>query len=133
MIDIGRVKLMSKMAHYDQKVSEEDIRICSYFKKDYVSFKTLTTAIWITIAYGIMALGVLFCYLDKFLKSLTFQKLIMVAIVIVTVYIIMLITYCICANKFYKKKYAKSKKHIIKYYKQIVHLQKINAKEKRKI
>ena len=133
MVDISRVKLMSKMAHYDQKVSEEDLRICGYFKKDYVSFKTWTTAIWITIAYAIIVIGGLFCYIDKFLKSLTVQKLLIVAIVIVAVYIIMLITYCICANKFYKKKYARAKKHIIKYYKQIVRLQKINAKEKRKI
>ena len=50
MVDISRVKLMSKMAQYDQKVSEEDIKICGYFKNDYVSFKTLTTAIWFTIA-----------------------------------------------------------------------------------
>ena len=132
MIDTGRVKLMSKMAHYDQKVSEEDIQICGYFKNDYVSLKTLTTALWVTVAYCIIVLAALFCFVDEFLSDLTPQKLLMLIIVVVVAYVVLIIVYCVCAHKFYKNKYAKSKNNIIKYYKQIVRLQKINAKENRK-
>ena len=131
MVDKSRIKLMTKMACYDQKMSEEDSEIYGYFKKDYVSFKTLTTALWVTVAYTIITLLGILCYLDKIFNNLTFGKLAMIFVTIVAGYIVVLVGYCVCAHKFYKKKYTDSKKRLKKYYKQIVHLQRIYAKEKK--
>ena len=131
MIDKSRIKLMTKMACYDQKLSEEDTNIYGYFKKDYVSLKTLTSALWITLAYGVIVLAGIFCYIDKVLNNLSVGKLIMLLVVIFAMHIVLLVGYCVCAHKFYKKKYSNSKKRIKRYYKQIVHLQRMYAKEKK--
>lgn len=131
MIDKSRIKLMTKMACYDQKLSEEDTDIYGYFKKDYVSFKTLTTALWITFAYAVIIIAGAFCYIDKLFKNLSIGKLIMICVIIVAVYVILIVAYCVGAHKFYKKKYMNSKRRIKKYYKQIVHLQRMYVKEKK--
>ena len=131
MVDKSRIKLMAKMACYDQKLSENDTNIYGYFKKDYVSLKTLTSALWITLAYGIIIIAGIFCYIDKVLNNLSVGKLIMLFVVIFALYIVLLVGYCVCAHKFYKKKYSDSKKRIKRYYKQIVHLQRMYAKEKK--
>ena len=133
MIDKSRIKLMTKMACYDQKVSEEDANIYGYFKKDYVGFKTLTTALWITIAYAIIIFAAVFCYIDKIINNLSVGKMMMIFVVVVAIYIVILVSYCIWAHKFYKKKYADSRKRIKRYYKQIVHLQRMYVKEKKKL
>ena len=133
MIDKSRVKLMTKMATYDQKVSEEDKSVYGYFKKDYVGFKTLTTALWITLAYAIVVFAAVFCYMDKLLNNLTTAKIIMFLVIVFAGYIVTIVAYCVGAHKFYKAKYANAKKRIKKYYKQIVILQRMNLKEKKKV
>ena len=131
MVDKSRIKLMTKMASYDQKLSEEDADIYGYFKKDYVSLKTLTSALWITFAYAIIVIAGVFCYIDRILNNLSIGRIITISVIIFAAYIVLLVAYCVCAHNFYKRKYTNAKKRIKRYYKQIVHLQRMYAKEKK--
>ena len=131
MIDKSRIKLMTKMACYDQKLSEEDTETYGYFKKDYISLRTLTSALWISLAYAIIVVAGIFCYIDRIINNMSIGKLIMMVVIIFATYIVLLVGYCVCAHRFYKKKYTNAKKRIKRYYKQIVHLQRIYAKEKK--
>ena len=55
MLDKKRIRLMTKMAIYEKNNINEDLKISSYYKKDYSSLNTLITVLWITIGYGIAA------------------------------------------------------------------------------
>ena len=46
MVNEEKVKLMNKMALYEEKYGKEDFKIASYYKKDYVSYQTIFTVIW---------------------------------------------------------------------------------------
>ena len=55
MLDKRKIRLMIKMASYEKQGAEEDLKISSYYKKDYVSMNVWATAIWFTIGYAIVA------------------------------------------------------------------------------
>ena len=109
MLDKERIRLMTKMAAYENTLAPDDLKISSYYKKDYSSLNTLITAIWVTIGYAIAAGLVILCNVDAMLKDLTVAKLIIIAAVVVGAYIILLVAYCVCASSFYKSKHNKAK------------------------
>ncbi len=39
MVNEEKVKLMNKMALYEEKYGKEDFKIASYYKKDYVAIR----------------------------------------------------------------------------------------------
>lgn len=130
MLDKNRIRLMTKMAEYEKTLAPDDLKISSYYRKDYTSINTLITAIWVTIGYALAAALVVFCSLDALLKDLTITKMVVIAAAIVGAYIILLVTYCVCAGSFYKGKHNRAKQRVKKYYRDLSRLGKLYMKEK---
>lgn len=77
MLNESKVKLMTRMAMYESKQGEEDFKISSYYKKDYRSFHTIATIIWVTVGYAVaVGIGVI-AFLDELMKNLNMQFLVM--------------------------------------------------------
>ena len=58
------------MAMYESKQGEEDFKISSYYKKDYRSFHTIATIIWVTVGYAVaVGIGVI-AFLDELMGNL---------------------------------------------------------------
>lgn len=130
MLDKDRIKLMAKLAQYEKTSAPEDLKISGYYKKDYASFNTLITAIWITIGYAMAAGLFVVCNVDALLKDLTLVKLVIITAAAVGLYIILLVTYCVCAGSFYKAKHNNAKQRVKKYYRDLSRLEKMYMKEK---
>lgn len=131
MLNENKVKVMTKMAMYENGHGAEDKKIGSYYKRDYVSFKTLISILWMTVGYFlIVALGGCL-FLDEILKRLTIDYMIMVAIAIVVLYLAILLLYIIGANQFYKKKYSDARMRLKKYNQYLTRLNRMYEKEKR--
>ena len=64
MLNENKVKVMTKMAMYENRQGAEDKKINMYYKRDYVSFKTLVSAIWMTIGYAVVVALVACIYFD---------------------------------------------------------------------
>lgn len=131
MLDNRKIRLMTRMAMYEKGTAKEDLKISSYYKKDYSSLNTLITVLWITVGYVIVAGVFVLCNLDSLLKNLTFEKLFMLAAIAVGAYLVLLIIYCVCASSFYKSRHNKAKQRVKKYYRDLSRLEKIEMKEKR--
>lgn len=131
MLDKDRIRLMTKMAKYEDTKAEEDLKIVSYRKKDYASFNTWITAIWITIGYALVVGIVLFSMSNTIFDSLNIRKLTAIAMAIVVIYIFILVSYCVYTKGFYENKYDKAHRRVKKYYKELSHLGKSYMKEKR--
>lgn len=129
MLDKNRIRLMTKMAQYEKTLASEDLKISSYYKKDYASLNTLITAIWITVGYALAAGLVILCNVDALLKDLTMTKLILMIAVALGSYIVLLVTYCVCASSFYKGRHNKAKQRVKKYYRDLSRLGKMYMKE----
>lgn len=131
MLDNRKIRLMTRMAIYEKGSAKEDLKISSYYKKDYSSLNTLIAILWITVGYVIIAGLFVLCNLDSLLKNLTFEKLFFMAAIAVGAYLVLLIIYCVCASSFYKSRHNKAKQRVKKYYRDMARLEKMEMKEKK--
>ena len=60
MLDQKKIRLMTRAAIYEKENGEEDLKITSYYQKDYSSLNTWITLIWITIGF-VLAAGLFSC------------------------------------------------------------------------
>ena len=122
---------MTRMAMYEEKEGREDIRISTYYRKDYVSFQTIVTLIWVTIGYAIaVGIGAL-VFLDQILQRLTLPFIIMTAICLVTGYLVLLILYGLAASHFYQKKHNDARQRVKRFNHDLTRLNRMYEREKR--
>lgn len=131
MLDKRRIRLMARMSVYEKKYMRQDLKISTYYKKDYASLNTWITVLWITVGYAIAAGLFVFCNLDMLLKNLTINKLLLLVGIAVGVYLILLIIYCVCASNFYKGRHNRAKQRVKRYYRDLTRLEKMEIKEKK--
>ncbi|SHK61734.1 hypothetical protein [Hespellia stercorisuis] len=130
MLNEDRVRLMTQMAANEGELEEEDLKISSYYRKDYSSLHTLITVLWLTVGYGIIVGLVALGNMDAIMKNLTINKTITLCVGVVVVYVVLVIIYAIAANQFYKAKHNKAKQRVKKYYRDLSRLGKLYMKEK---
>lgn len=120
---------MTKIAIYEKESAEEDLKISSYYKKDYSSLNTWITLIWVTVGYTLVA-GLFFaCNADAILEGITLLKLLILAVIAIGIYLVLLIIYGVGAGNFYKKKHGQAKQRVKKYYRDLSRLEKMYKKE----
>lgn len=131
MLNENKVRVMTKMAMYESGQGEEDIKINRYYKRDYVSFKTLVSVLWMTIGYiMIVALGVC-VFSDEILEQISVNFIIAFVIAIVALYLAILLLYVVGASRFYKKKYLDARHRLKKFNHNLTRLSRMYDKEKR--
>lgn len=129
MLDKRRIRLMTKAAVYEKEHAEEDVKISSYYKKDYASLNTWITLIWVTVGYVLAGGLAVICTADTLMEDLTIFKLIILAATAVCAYLALLIIYGIGVGKFYKKKHTRAKQRVKKYYRDLSRIEKMYEKE----
>lgn len=130
MLDKRKIRLMVRMASYEKTNVRQDMKISSYYKKDYASLNTLITILWITIGYAIAGGLFVLCNMDAILKNLTIMKMVVLLALTVLGYIILIVIYGVCASSYYKAKHNRSKQRVKKYYRDMSRLGKYEEKEK---
>ena len=131
MLNENKVKVMTKMAMYESRQGAEDIKINSYYKRDYVSFKTLVSIIWMTIGYALIVVLGVGLFIDEILERLTVDFLVMSVTCIVGMYLALVLLYVIGAGRFYKKKYSDARQRLKKFNHELTRLNRMYEKERR--
>lgn len=131
MLDKRKIRLMTRAAIYEKRYGEEDLKISSYYKKDYASLNTWITLIWITIGYAMLGGVVFLCFGDALMEGLTIMRLLVYAAVILGIYLILLIIFGIGAGSFYSKKHIRAKQRVKRYLRDISRLEKMNNKKEK--
>ena len=131
MLNENKVKIMARMAMYEGKKGTEDFKINSYYKRDYVSYKTLISILWMTVGYAAIVMLGVGVFLDEILEQLTLDFAVMFAICIVGLYLALALLYAVGAGQFYKKKYSDSRKRLKKFNQDLSRLSRMYEKEKR--
>ena len=129
MLDKSRIRLMTRMSIYE-KEHKDDFKIADYYRKDYASFKTWISLIWVTIGYAILFAGICIYSSDSLSADLTILKLFVLLIAALAGYIVLLVIYGVCASSFYKKKHTAAKQSVKRYYRNLSRLEKMYKKEK---
>ena len=129
MINEEKLKLMTKLAMYEQNEGRKAFSLNKLFKRDYVSLYIIQTAVITTICY-VMLLFVWVIYkVDYFMANIAQVNIPVLIAVIVIIYLILMAFYLIFAYFYYTKKYNKIKKNLVNYYDNLKVLQKIYKNE----
>lgn len=120
---------MTRAAIYEKKYGEEDIKISSYYKKDYSSLNTWITLIWITVGYALSGGVVFLCYGESLIEGITVMRLVFLAAVALGIYLVLIVIYGIGSGSFYSKKHARAKQRVKRYMRDISQLEKMNNKK----
>lgn len=133
MLDVKRIRLMARMAQYEKNNIGKDLKISTYYKKDYVSLNTLITILWMTAGYGILAALLAVCFMEELMENLTVSKMTYLCIGVGGGYLLMLVIYVISASVFYRSRHNHAKQRVKKYYRDLSRLGKMEVKEKKKV
>ncbi len=131
MVDEKKVKLMTRMASYENNEGKEDLKISAYYKKDYASIHMVYAIIWATVGYGCLVLLVGLCIFDKLMDSLSMSVVMTLGIGLIIGYLVVVIVYAAAARIIYSKRHQKARMRVKKYNHDLVRLLKIYEKENR--
>ena len=129
MLNEERVKHMIKLADYETKKGNEEMKISSYFKKDYISMKTLGSIVWMTIAYILCVVAIWLSVREFVTVELTENQILSLVVLIAGFYIMLFVMYMIIARRFYKKKHARAYHRMKKFKEDLAVLERMYEKE----
>lgn len=129
MLNNRKIRLMTKLAVFENKAGKEDISLSKYYKTDYVRYQVLKSIISATVGY-ILILALLVLYkLEHIIKnavSLDYKTLGAYAL---GVYIIIVTVYGLVSLAWFSFKYDTSRKKLIRYFKLLKRLKKVYSEE----
>ncbi len=116
MLDESRIRLMTRMASYEDTEGKKTIPIAGYFRGDYIWFNVIMTAISTTVAF-IVGLAVYIYYnVETFVAQIYKLDIMAVGKKVLSVYLIILGVFCLFAYIFYSWRHDRAKKSLQGYY-----------------
>jgi hypothetical protein len=114
-VDGDRVILMTRMASFEENEGKEAIRICNYFRSDYVTLNVVKAIVSATLSFALM-LGLYVYYnIDRLMQDIYTMDLIETGRKLVTTYVIFAGVFGIIAYVVYSFRYDGAKKKLNDY------------------
>lgn len=116
MLNIEKVKHMTKAAAYETGKEKQNLNISCYFRGDYIGLQIVKSALAYTLAYGILAaiwaMGTMEALLGQLNSVSNIENLVKQLII---VYVIGLLAYEAVTYGYYSKKHQNAKKSVKSY------------------
>lgn len=116
MVDADRVKLMTRMASYEQNEGKGNKKIGNYFRSDYVALQTIKAVIYGTIAYMLVLTIYIIYDLEVFLQDIYNVDLILFGKDLIIKYILFIVAYALLSFVVYTRRYNIAKNSLRCYY-----------------
>lgn len=119
MLNEEKVRIMTKLASYEQSEGRKYLPISKYYRSDYIGVALIKNFFLVTIAY-ILILAIAGGYFaEELLDSIHKMNLIAIGAGLIIGYLILLIIYSLLIYVLYSVRYSKAKKSVKKYYIQL--------------
>ena len=129
MLNNEKIRLMTRMASFDEVEGKKDIAVNGYFRGDYICFQVVKSAIYGTLAFGVVLALYLLYNLETFLADFYKMDLMAFAKDWLTKYVIVLLAYLLISYFVYAFRFTRSKKRIRLYQQQLKQLHQIYEQE----
>ena len=126
MINEEKVKIMTKLAMYEQGKGRKYLPVSRYYRSDYIGLALIKNFFLITIGYVLIVAAVAVYFGEYLLENIHKMNLVALGAYVIIGYLVVL-TYIQ-----YSVKYYRAKKSVREYYSQLTSLSKIYAREERK-
>jgi len=131
MLNSRKVRLMTKLAVFEEQQGKEDIKLSNYYRSDYVRLNVMKTIISTTIGFLIL-LALFAAYKMEYIVNeainLNYGTILRL---ILAVYFAVLIVYIFITSVFYFIKYSASRNRLTRYYRMLRRLKKIYVAERK--
>ncbi len=129
MLNNEKIRLMTRMASFDEVEGKKDIAVNGYFRGDYICFQVVMSAIYGTIAFAVVVALYLLYNLESFLADFYKMDLMAFAKDWLTRYFIVLLIYLVISYFVYAFRFSRSKRRIRAYQQQLKQLHQIYEEE----
>lgn len=133
MLSEERIRLMTKMASYEEGEGKEYMPIKQYYRKDYVTLGMIKTFIASTVAFGILFLCWILYEMEKITEILNDGDLTEFGMSILVVYFIFIAVYQVIALLVYNRRYTKASASLKEYHSVIKKVERLHEKEERSL
>ena len=131
MLDERKVKLMTKLALYEETYGKEDFKISSYYRKDYASLHVIYAFLSVSVGYVCLVALLLLAGVEDIMSNMSNGLILFLFLIILAGYVGVVIVYCGIASHIYNEKHKKARKRVKKYNHNLIQLLKMYEKEKR--
>lgn len=116
MLNEERVKLMTKMAAYEESEGKKNIAVASYFRGDYISLQILKSVISATIAFLLVFAMYIFYDFEIFMQDVYKVDLLGFGKKVLFIYFIVVAIYVCISYVVASYRYSKATKSLKNYY-----------------
>ncbi len=132
MLNQERIKLMTKMAAYEDNEGKKNMAIASYFRSDYIGFQILKSIISATIAFVILFAMYIFYDFEVFMQDIYKMDLFAFGERVLLIYVIFVAVYGVASYVVYSLRYHKARHSLKKFYSHLKQLSAMYDLENRK-
>lgn len=121
MVDAQKVKVMTKLAAFEQKESKRALKIVKYYRRDYIRKELLKTFLCVTIGYVLLLSFFALHGIEELLGNAVQMDFTSLAHKVTAGYVILLLVYLAVGVYVYNVRYSKAKRKV-KEYDRMLHL-----------
>ena len=132
MLNEERIRLMTRMAAFEEVNGKKDISISGYFRGDYISFQVLKSAIYATFGFAVGLIMYILYDLETFLTDFYKMDIVSFSKDVLIRYVAVLAVYLLISYFVYSYRYSRAKRHIKSYSMQLRELYEMYESEGRR-
>ena len=129
MINMRKVRLMTKLAIYEKTEGKEDIKLGRYYRRDFVRLKILNNIVAVTVGYLLVLAMIIAYQMEYLIKEAVNLDYIGIGKTILGVYVIVVTVYVMLAMVGYSLYYNYSRKKLAKYFRMLRKLRSMYQEE----
>ena len=129
MLNNKKIRIMTKLAVYENKEGKEDISLSKYYKNDYVRYQVLKSIISTTVGYLLILLLIFTYKLEYIIQYAVTLDYKTIGTYILGIYIMLIVIYGLGSILGYSMKYDASRRKLSRYFNLLKRLNKIYKEE----
>lgn len=129
MLNEKKIKLMTKLALFEEKEGKENIKLDQYYRIDYIRYQVMKTMVSVTIGYLLILLSIIIYQAEYLLDNITTIHYKTIGIYALFVYLFVLILYSFIIGIISYFNYERSKKKMKRYKKNLKTLRQFYQEE----
>ncbi len=132
MLNLEKVKLMNKLAMYENNAGKTYLPISKFYRSDYIGMALIKNFFLVTIGYILLVAVVVGYFSEYLMDNIHKMNLMAMGAVIIIGYLVLLAIYTTLTYIQYSVRYHRAKKSVKQYYIQLTKLERLYGRNEKK-
>ncbi len=125
MVNKKKLRLMIKLARYENKEGRKALRLAKYFRSDYLGMELFKNFFWTTLGYCLGVMVVACYFMDYLMEHLHKMNLSVILTGLIGGYLIVLTVYSVCTYIKHTIRYSEAEASLEQYDRMLKQLEKM--------